>query len=277
MKKLFTSIALIAALNFANAENLVVNGDFEDENYSFDTPYDWEPDFKVVTSLPGWTLNAMDCWNMALSMFSHEYMEDVDGEIITEGNKTFAFMRRFQDNAWETGRFSQIVTGLEVGKEYYLDALVAQNNGEAPGCNDFSHGFIIKEGNENGKTILTESAAALYGQEWYRYEHKFKATSDRVYLEIFYANPWRGGDKKQGETKDSWFAIDNVKVYDVNAYESFHNDNTGIGNVNAAPSTAVTGVYNLQGIRVADTTDQLGDSHGVFIVRNINGSAKILR
>ncbi len=255
----------------------MVNGDFEDENYTFDTPYDWEPDFQFITYLPGWQLgDGLDPWNMSLSMFSHEYMEDIDGEIITEDNTTFAFLRRFKENAWATGAFSQIVTDLEEGKEYYLDALVSQNDGTAPGCSDFSHGFIVNDRNANGDLIFRENSAAQEGQDWFRYERKFKARSSQVYIEVYYVNPWRGG-QSQPATDDSWFAIDNIKLYDANAYDHFHSEvEAGIANVAVRPAMP-EGVYNLQGFKVADTPDQLGERKGIFIVRSAERTSKLMR
>lgn len=254
--------------------NLVQNGDFEDTNFSTTVPYYWMPDYTTIDgNLPGWTLQC-DVWNVAASIREPE----VDDKYIFDGNTQHLRMQRYEKNGWEDGTATQIVTGLTAGEEYCLDALVRWMYGNS-GSSDKSHGFRIcsSDGSSIGDAIYTNKNAGTTSG-WELVERKFTPATSAIAVQFFISNPWQGGD---GATvnEDVWLDVDNVRLYKSADYAEFHPTSAVTDIATTPDNDYVTGVYNLQGIRVADNVEAARDRgvRGVCIVTRAGGLSSKFR
>lgn len=254
--------------------NLVQNGDFEDTNFSTRVPYNWIPDYTTINgNLPGWKLSC-DVWNVAASIREPE----VDGTFIFEGNKQHLRLHRYDRNGWEDGTATQIITGLTAGEEYCLDALVRWVYGYS-NLADKSHGFRIyaSDGSSVGDLIYSNDNAGTTGH-WELVEHKFTPTTSAIAVQLYVSNP---GDGVDGHTSNEyvWLDVDNVRLYKSADYADFHNK-SGVADITAnGDEGPVTGVYNMQGIRVADSVEAARERgvKGVCIITRAGGVSSKIR
>lgn len=97
-------------------------------------------------------------------------------------------------------------------------------------------------------------------------------------MQFFISNPWQGGD---GATvnEDVWLDVDNVRLYKSADYAEFHPTSAVTDIATTPDNDYVTGVYNLQGIRVADNVEAARDRgvRGVCIVTRAGGLSSKFR
>lgn len=269
MKKfLFASAALALVATTANAQNLVVNGSFNDPGYEQAVPdgYTWSPvnEWNDLSVLPGWTLNTSGIWNGIIQVVTDEPGDD---DPRPEEDEVYLNMMGYNDNGWAKISISQIVKGLEVGKEYVFKYQYDYNfpdgaqssGGWAP---DPDYGAIISEvdGNEAGKTIseyINPNGAERSSGAWLQFETKFTATVSEIYLQLYLNNVYYSGNKKDGLYLD----LDNVEIYDA--------DTSGVEAI--FDENAPVEYYNLQGVRV-NANDA---TKGIYVKKQGNKVTKV--
>lgn len=274
MKKfLFATAALALVATTANAQNLVVNGSFNDPGFEQAVPesYTWSPvdEWNDLSVLPGWTLTTGGIWNGVIQVITEEPGDD---DPRPEEDEEYLNLQGYNDNGWTKIAISQVVKGLEVGKEYVFKYQYDYNfpdgaqssGGWAP---DPDYGAVISE------VDVDNSGAYIAGREllnyanpngserssgaWLQFETKFTATVSEIYLEIYLGNYYYEGNKKDGLYLD----LDNVEIYDLekNAVEVIFDNNAPVE------------YYNLQGVRV-NANDA---AKGIFIKKQGNKVAKV--
>ena len=110
---------------------------------------------------------------------------------------------------------------------------------------------------------------------WCPYEKEFKAPdSGNVRLRITHNNTKWDGNHSEG----FWMDIDDIAIMTPADYAEYvANKSASISSIAVDAEAKTLGVYDLRGVRVADSVENLGDSKGFFIVRTTNGSQKVIR
>ncbi len=309
MKKFLLGAAVASMAMSAMAEvempvNLVKNGFFEegvdqllrgydngcivdeadvpvlDENGEPVLGEDGEPvtEHKTSEGIPGWQRN-WNPWCVRIDIRDNE----ADFEKVFEGNKYLLHIFRFNDNGWTDGGVSQVVTGLEIGTKYTLGAIMAYNQGTLAGSWDTAeHGYKITpcdaDGNDMvGDAIATDDFFPL-GDAWEDLEREFTATTPAVKVTFYIVNHTYENNHSEGQ----WMDVDDVVLMPTDDYKYFKENreklqewqNAGIANVAAdAENLKVLGVYNMQGVEVAKSTEGL---KGLYIVRTAKGGKKVI-
>lgn len=276
MKKSLLLAAFAAAVLPMSAQNpldevnnLVANGNFEDTNYVQAVPegYTWDPvnTWQDLSSLPGWTLSTGGIWNGTVCIYAgDEYAGD--GDLRPEDDMQYLHFHGYNDNGWTSINASQIVKNLVPGRQYTLDFLIAQNQGEGSnGAPDPSYGFKLSEvdGDKAGK-IITEASNMAEGQDMVYCSYTFTTPSDQVYLNFYLDNYYYEGNKKD----DLWMDLDNVRIYSAEGDE----ETPSAVNEVEIDENAPVEYYNLQGVRV----NAASDMKGIYIRKQGNKSTKVV-
>ncbi|MFG6428249.1 MAG: hypothetical protein K1W14_17870 [Muribaculaceae bacterium] len=276
MKKSLLLAAFAAAVLPMSAQNpldevnnLVANGNFEDTNYVQAVPegYTWDPvnTWQDLSSLPGWTLSTGGIWNGTVCIYAgDEYAGD--GDLRPEDDMQYLHFHGYNDNGWTSINASQIVKNLVPGRQYTLDFLIAQNQGEGSnGTPDPSYGFKLSEvdGDKAGK-IITEASNMAEGQDMVYCSYTFTTPSDQVYLNFYLDNYYYEGNKKD----DLWMDLDNVRIYSAEGDE----ETPSAVNEVEIDENAPVEYYNLQGVRV----NAASDMKGIYIRKQGNKSTKVV-
>ena len=178
---------------------------------------------------------------------------------------------------------TQVVKGLEIGKKYTLGALMAYNQGTLAGSWDTAeHGYIVTPCDAEGNDIVGDAIAKddffPLDDAWADLAAEFTATTSAVKIKFYIVNLTYEGNHSEGQ----WMDVDDVVLMPTDDYNTFKENreaiqewqNAGIAEVIAdGGSDAVLGVYNLQGVEVAKTTDGL---KGLYIVRTAKGGKKVV-
>lgn len=272
MKKiLLASAALVAAMS-ASAANLVVNGDFEDPNFTQAVPgdYTWDPwDQQLyLTNLPGWVVAGNNVWMGGIEL---KHGDDFygDGDIRPEDDQAYAHIVGYNDNGWGNVRFYQIIEGLTPGTEYTLDFLAAANFPDgASWTPDKNCGYTLAEvskdadGNDiAGFGIKTENIASKVEMDFVEpIVVTFTAPADgKVWLEFYLNNSYGTGNKHD----DLWMDVDMVRMMTSAEY-------AGIEQIATAEEDAPVEYFNLQGVRVANP------ENGLYIRRQGKTCTKVV-
>lgn len=279
MKKylLFAAAAATVAFGATAQKNYVVNGDFEQtEGLVQGNPWDWDLDKYLIEELPGWEVKDLNPWSVLAGIMPTE----IDDEYTFEGNKNCLHLYRCDDNGWNTGSVTQIVKGLTVGEEYVLGAIIARAGGETPDWDDpfFSISLMPLDENfeEFGASALFDDRDEALAESdiWCPYEHKFKASSSNMLLTISHNNTKWEGNHSTG----FWMDVDDVAIMTPEDYAVYFDskEEAGIFDIVADRNATVTGVYNLNGVKVADSVETLGNIKGLFIVKTTAGAKKVI-
>lgn len=290
MKKFFLLASAAAFAMATSAQepsveyNKVLNGNFEATGFEQSVPggYTWAPwnEQKYLSVLPDWNLNTGGEWNGGIELLTGEdYLGD--GDLRPEDDQAYLHFVGYNDNGWTNINANQVVTNLVPGTEYTFQYLVAANFPEgASWTPNPSYGYSISEVDYNaegaaiaGKEIKSLDLATLgdafpIEQDMKLYTTTFTATADKIFLNLYLSNTYGQGNKHD----DLWMDVDLVSVWS----ESDPNGNVAIENV-AVDNNEVLGVYNIQGMRVANNLEQLGADKGLFIVKTANGAKKVVR
>lgn len=231
-----------------------------------------------IPAIPGWDMQ-WNAWCVRIDIRDNE----ADYETIFEGNKYLLHIFRFNDNGWTDGGVTQVVKGLEIGKKYTLGALMAYNQGTLAGSWDTAeHGYIVTPCDAEGNDIVGDAIAKddffPLDDAWADLAAEFTATTSAVKIKFYIVNLTYEGNHSEGQ----WMDVDDVVLMPTDDYNTFKENreaiqewqNAGIAEVIAdGGSDAVLGVYNLQGVEVAKTTDGL---KGLYIVRTAKGGKKVV-
>lgn len=290
MKKILLLGAVAAMALSANAftcehNNKVVNGSF-DQGYNLwnytdsmkaigaeaPNPYSWEAMDNYVDKINGWGIES----NQWIGVFCIYEGVDNCGDGITraEEDESFVHFRCCNVDGWANMNLYQVVKDLTPGEEYHLTFSCAANNPQTNHDPNFGFSVAQVDVNNEGKTIagmelMNVNLATTdleIAQDWVKVEgYSFTAPADgQVYLNFYFAN-WGNKDAK---VSGKWMDLDDVCVYNPN-------DEAGISNVTDA--AAQLGVYNLNGVRVANNAAELGNAKGVYVVRTNKGAFKLAR
>lgn len=266
MKKfLFASAALALVATTADAQNLVVNGSFNEPGYEQAVPADftWSPvdTWKDLSVLPGWTLDTGGIWNGGAQVVTEEPGDD---DPRPEEDEDYLNMWGYVDNGWAAVKISQVVKGLEVGKEYIFRFQYDYNfpNGASWNVTP-DYGAVIYEvdGDMAGKTIVeykNPNGDEASSGAWIQFEQKFTATVSEIWLEFYLGNYYYQGNYKEGLFLD----LDNIEIYDAE----------GSGVEAVVDANAPVEYYNLQGVRV-NANDAL---KGVYIKKQGKQTSKVM-
>lgn len=93
-----------------------------------------------------------------------------------------------------------------------------------------------------------------------------------LYYQIDYARVYQ----KIGTDGKATYHVDETVSEPAFPFKDGETDPAGVSNVPTDSDAQVTAVYNMQGIRVADTLDDV-NAHGVYIVRTAGGSYKMMK
>lgn len=284
MKKflLLAAAAATVALG-ANAEpkNYVVNGDFEQtEGLVQSNPWDWDLDKWLIEELPGWQTNDLNPWSVLAGIVPTE----IDDEYTFDGNKNCLHLYNFEEKGWTTNSgVYQNVKGLTVGQEYVLGAIIALAVGEGPDWVDRSFSIELLPLDENceefgADPIFTDVDGQLAESDiWCAYEHKFKATTANVRLSIRHSNT-NYEDGGSHTVTGCWMDIDDVAIMTPEDYAEYfaNKESAGIENIITDANETVTGIYSINGMKVADSVESLGDTKGLYIVKTTSGAKKVI-
>lgn len=280
MKKMLLIAAAAAGVLTMNAQtNFVANGDFEKtEGVETSTPWDWDLEKTLLKSLPDWTLSGLDAWSVLASLETPE----VDDEYVFEGagNKQCLHIYRFDDNGWQAGNVEQIVSGLTPGETYTLGAIIALSKGTTVDWDDPYFRIELMPLNANkeefgASNIIDDKDDALAEADyWCPYEKQFKAPeSGNVRIRISHNNTKWEGNHSEG----FWMDIDDIAIMTPEDYAAYmESKKAALDEIAADAQAEVLGVYNLSGIRVADSVEAL-NAKGLYIVRTTNGAKKVIR
>lgn len=281
MKKLLLSAAVAAsAFSLCAQTNFVANGDFEKtEGVEQNTPWDWDDTKHNLKALPDWTLNGLDDWSVLAMLVEPE----VDDEYVFDGgNKQCLHIYRFDDNGWQAGSVEQIVSGLTSGQTYTLGAIIALSKGTTVDWDDPYFRIELMPLNESkeefgASNLIDDKDEALAEADyWCPYEKTFKApASGNVRLRISHNNVKWSGNHSEG----FWMDIDDIAIMTPEDYETYmaNKAESGITDVAVDANAVTLGVYDLNGVRIADTVEDLGNARGFYIVRTSAGARKIIR
>lgn len=280
MKKLLLTAAVAAcAISMSAQKNFVANGDFEKtDGVEQNTPWDWDDTKHNLKALPDWTITGLDDWSVLAMLVEPE----VDEEHVFEGNHQCLHIYRFDDNGWQAGGVEQIVTGLTAGETYSLGAIIALSKGTTVDWDDPYFRIELMPLNENkeefgASNLIDDKDDALAEADyWCPYEKQFKApASGNVRLRITHNNVKWSGNHSEG----FWMDIDDIAIMtpdDYAAYMASKSEN-GVEDIAVSGNAQVLGVYDLNGIRVADSVENLGEARGLYIIRTTEGAQKVIR
>lgn len=277
---LLTAAVAASAISMCAQTNFVANGDFEKtEGVEQNTPWDWDDTKHNLKALPDWTINGLD----DLCVLAMLVEPEVDDEYVFEGgsNKQCLHLYRFDDNGWQAGGIEQIVSGLTPGETYSLGAIIALSKGTTVDWDDpyFRIELMPLDANKEefgADNIIDDKDDALAEADyWCPYEKEFKAPdSGNVRLRITHNNKKWDGNHSEG----FWMDIDDIAIMTPADYAEYvANKSASISSIAVDAEAKTLGVYDLRGVRVADSMENLGDSKGFFIVRTTNGSQKVIR
>lgn len=289
MKKilLFAAAAFVAASASAQADydqlvNKVVNGSFEAPGTVASVPSDWTWDpwntVKAIEKMEGWNC-AHSVWNGVVEFYTGEDNAG-DGDLRGEEDYNFVRLLGYNDNGWTNITMSQTVEGLTAGEEYNFQFLIGVNWPTGTSWTpDPNYGFRLAEADKDadgndiaGKEIINTNLGAdpdfTPEQDWQVFKPiKVTAPADgKLYIEFYYGNTYGQGNKTDGK----WMTIDNVALWNEKG-------EGGIEGITVEGNNEVLGVYNLNGVRVANNVEALGASKGLYIVRTANGAHKVVR
>lgn len=281
MKKLLLTAAVAAcALSMSAQKNFVANGDFEKtDGVEQNTPWDWDDTKHNLKALPDWTITGLDDWSVLAMLVEPE----VDDEQVFEGkNHQCLHIYRFDDNGWQAGGVEQIVTGLTAGETYSLGAIIALSKGTTVDWDDPYFRIELMPLNENkeefgASNLIDDKDDALAEADyWCPYEKQFKApASGNVRLRITHNNVKWSGNHSEG----FWMDIDDIAIMTPDDYAIYmaNKGKEGIEDIAVSGNAQVLGVYDLNGIRVADSVENLGAARGLYIIRTTEGAQKVIR
>lgn len=282
MKKLLLmAAAAVSTLAMSAQTNFVKNGDFEKtEGVEQNTPWDWDDTKHNLKALPDWTIKGLDDW-CVLAMLVES---TVDDEYVFDNgkNKQCLHIYRFDDNGWQDGGVEQIVTGLTGGETYTLGAIIALSKGTTVDWDDPYFRIELMPLNENkeefGESNLIDDKddALAEADYWCPYEKEFTApASGNVRLRITHNNTKWDGNHSEG----FWMDIDDIAIMTPEDYAQYMESKgqNAINEIATDANAAVLGVYDLNGIRVADSVAALGSAKGFYIVKTTDGAKKVIR
>ncbi len=282
MKKLLLmAAAAVSTLAMSAQTNFVKNGDFEKtEGVEQNTPWDWDDTKHNLKALPDWTIKGLDDW-CVLAMLVES---TVDDEYVFDNgkNKQCLHIYRFDDNGWQDGGVEQIVTGLTGGETYTLGAIIALSKGTTVEWDDPYFRIELMPLNENkeefGESNLIDDKddALAEADYWCPYEKEFTApASGNVRLRITHNNKKWDGNHSEG----FWMDIDDIAIMTPEDYAQYMESKgqNAINEIATDANAAVLGVYDLNGIRVADSVAALGSAKGFYIVKTTDGAKKVIR
>lgn len=300
MNKFLLSAAIAAcAVGAAQADNLVVNGDFEDtSNLIRRSPWDWMKetlclDFDNGAAIKGWTVK-QNPWNIILDIHTPE----IDDEVIFEGNNQCLWMRRFDDNGWEWGGAEQVIK-TEKGKTYTFGCLVAYREGTTPA---WDHTELSPDGPEHGVLLIPCDAegnevlgnypieernleSTDYFQAWSK---EFVADNDYYKIRLYHTNNTGKKDDEHPENHSEgfWQQFDNVMVVTPEEYAQYEENllsdephanldwlSVGVNDIEAVNDNKILGVYDLNGVEMGKSLEGL---KGIFVVRTGKGTQKVV-
>lgn len=282
MKKLLLMAAAAAGTLAMSAQtNFIKNGDFEKtDGVEFSTPWDWDDTKHNLTALPDWTINGLDPWSVLAMLVEPE----IDDEYVFDNgkNKQCLHIYRFDDNGYSAGGVEQIVTGLTPGETYTLGAIIARAGGETAEWDDPYFRLELMPLNDNKEefgesNIIDDKDEALAEADyWCPYEKEFTApASGNVRLRITHNNVKWSGNHSEG----FWMDIDDIAIMTPEDYAQYMESkgDAAISEIATDANAAVLGVYDLNGIRVADSVAALGSAKGFYIVKTTDGAKKVIR
>ena len=282
MKKLLLmAAAAVSTLAMSAQTNFVKNGDFEKtEGVEQNTPWDWDDTKHNLKALPDWTIKGLDDW-CVLAMLVES---TVDDEYVFDNgkNKQCLHIYRFDDNGWQDGGVEQIVTGLTGGETYTLGAIIALSKGTTVEWDDPYFRIELMPLNDNkeefGESNLIDDKddALAEADYWCPYEKTFTApASGNVRLRITHNNVKWDGNHSEG----FWMDIDDIAIMTPEDYAQYMESKgqDAINEIATDANAAVLGVYDLNGIRVADSVAALGSAKGFYIVKTTDGAKKVIR
>lgn len=282
MKKLLLmAAAAVSTLAMSAQTNFVKNGDFEKtEGVEQNTPWDWDDTKHNLKALPDWTIKGLDDW-CVLAMLVES---TVDDEYVFDNgkNKQCLHIYRFDDNGWQDGGVEQIVTGLTGGETYTLGAIIALSKGTTVDWDDPYFRIELMPLNDNkeefGQSNLIDDKddALAEADYWCPYEKTFTApASGNVRLRITHNNVKWSGNHSEG----FWMDIDDIAIMTPEDYAQYveSKGQNAINEIATDANAAVLGVYDLNGIRVADSVAALGSAKGFYIVKTTDGAKKVIR
>lgn len=278
MKNLLLIAALAAASLTVNAQddvvNMVVNGNFENPNYVQSVPgdYSWEPvnEWESLSYLPGWNVaKTGGVWNGVIGLVTGEWNAG-DGDLRPEDDENTLLFRGYNDNGWTSINASQVVKNLVGGREYTLDFLIAQNQGEGSSSTpEPDYGVAVSEVDVNaeGEQVagrqLLEAKNMAEGQDLTYVSYKFTAPANgEVFVNFVLGNYYYQGNRKD----DLWMEIDLVRIYSAEGDETAPESSVAEIFDNNAPVE----YYNLQGVRVNNA------ENGIFIRKQGNKTSKVI-
>lgn len=282
MKKLLLmAAAAVSTLAMSAQTNFVKNGDFEKtEGVEQNNPWEWDDTKHNLKALPDWTIKGLDDW-CVLAMLVES---TVDDEYVFDNgkNKQCLHIYRFDDNGWQDGGVEQIVTGLTGGETYTLGAIIALSKGTTVEWDDPYFRIELMPLNENkeefGESNLIDDKddALAEADYWCPYEKEFTApASGNVRLRITHNNTKWDGNHSEG----FWMDIDDIAIMTPEDYAQYMESkgDAAISQIATDANAAVLGVYDLNGIRVADSVAALGSAKGFYIVKTTDGAKKVIR
>ena len=278
MKNLLLLAAFAASSLAVSAQddivNMVVNGNFENPGYVQAVPeqYTWSPvnEWENLSVLPGWTLSTGGQWNGVIGLITGEDNAG-DGDLRPEDDENTLLFRGYTDDGWTTLNAAQVVKNLVGGREYTLDFLIAQNQGEGSKWTPApDYGVTISETDTNaageviaGRQIMEEKNMAD-GQDLTYVEYKFTApASGEIYLNFFLGNYYYSDDNKKDNL---WMELDLVQIYSEEGDEEAPESSVA----EIFDANAPVEYYNLQGVRVNNA------ENGIFIRKQGNKTTKVI-
>lgn len=282
MKKLLLmAAAAVSTLAMSAQTNFVKNGDFEKtEGVEFSTPWDWDDTKHNLKALPDWNLTGLDDWGVLAMLVE----STVDDEYVFDNgkNKQCLHIYRFDDNGYSAGGVEQTVTGLTPGETYTLGAIIARAGGTTVDWDDPYFRIELMPLNENkeefgASNIIDDKDEALAEADyWCPYEKTFTApASGNVSLRITHNNTKWENNHSEG----FWMDIDDIAIMTPEDYAQYMESKgqNAINEIATGANAAVLGVYDLNGIRVADSVAALGSAKGFYIVKTTDGAKKVIR
>jgi len=178
----------------------------------------------------------------------------------------------------------QIVSGLTPGETYTLGAIIALSKGTTVDWDDPYFRIELMPLNENkeefgASNIIDDKDDALAEADyWCPYEKQFQAPeSGNVRLRISHNNVKWEGNHSEG----FWMDIDDIAIMTPEDYalymENKKPDQSSVASIATDNNAEVLGVYDINGIRVADKAENLGKAKGLYIIRTTNGAEKVIR
>ena len=76
-----------------------------------------------------------------------------------------------------------------------------------------------------------------------------------------------------------WMDIDDIAIMTPDDYAAYMagKSQNGVEDIAVSGNAQVLGVYDLNGIRVADSVENLGAARGLYIIRTTEGAQKVIR